>query len=181
LIERHHEIQNQLLGWYLRVENQATEPLFVIEPRAATGRSLLEDNPELVGTFSGGVLFSNEYMFESLLLYWFGCLMLYTSMARVYKKLHPSGTEGIMRLTDITANGQDALKGVEGVADSIATKVCQTIEFCQRATISAPGFQTILLGLWAAQQFFDGRSPRKFRWCQMIIQALQKDLYLTAQ
>jgi hypothetical protein len=177
LIARHRQIQEQLLNWYLRLQSQGSEDLFHIEPRAATGHSLLEDNLELAGTFSGSVLFSSGYIFELHLLYWFGSLLLYTSMARVYKQLKLSTGDG--RSNNMITDWHNKLKQVEGVADSLAVKVCQTIEFCERPSIGAPGFQVVIPGLWAAQQFFDGRSPRKFRWCQIVIKALEKKGFLS--
>ena len=173
------EVQIELLDWYWRVQNQeGSETLFLVESMAAPGLSLLVDEPELVGTFSGSVIFSNHYNFELILLYWFGCIVLYTSVARVYEQLYPSVAERASRLAgdsaSMTSEGYDVLGGIESTADQFATRVCQTIAFCERSTIGYAGFQLMLPSLWAAQQFFYGRSARKVRWCQMIHKGLQK-------
>jgi hypothetical protein len=80
---------------------------------------------------------------------------------------------------NMITDGHNTLKDVEAVADSLAAKVCQTIEFCERPSAGAPEFQMVLPPLWAAQQFFDGRSPQKFRWCQMVIKTLEKKGFLS--
>jgi hypothetical protein len=177
VIARHREIQEKLLHWYGTLQSQEGESLFKIEPRVATGYSLLEEYPELACTFSGGVVFLNGYIFELLLLYWFGSLLLYTSMARVYKQLQLSKGDGTFN--SMITDRHNPLKDVEDVAESLATKVCQTIDFCERPSVGPPGFQIVLPGLWAAQQYFDGRSTRKFRWCQTVTKALEKKGFLS--
>ena len=177
LITRHCRIENQLRNWYHRLQSHGSEDLFLIEQRVAIGQSLLEGNPELVGTFSGSVRFLNGYIFELVLLYWFGSLLLYTSMARAYKQLQLS--MGDSSPNNMITDRLNTLKEVEAVADSLAEKVCQTIEFCERPSVGAPGFQIVLPPLWAAQQFYDGRSSQKFRWCQMVVKALEKKGFLS--
>jgi hypothetical protein len=178
LHERLHETRRQLLNWYWRLQNQECEPLFLVDLRVSTGYSLLGGNPELIGTFSGGILFSDEYVFELLLLYWFAWLMLHASVAREYRSSDQFLTGSTMPLTsepdDIAAEGCGTLKEIESAADDSAKKLCQTIAFCEKPTVDVPGFQLMLPGLWAALQFFDGRSSTKFRWCQMIFKELEK-------
>lgn len=179
LNRRIDEVQSQLLDWYWRVQNQEGRAnLFVVESMIAPGLTLLEDEPELVGTFSGGIIFSNYYNFELIMLYWFGCIMLYTSMTRAYKQLYPSVVERALKLAGLSASmtseGFDVLGGIELTADHFAMRACQAIAFCERSTIGYAGFQLMLPSLWAAQQFFYGQSARKVRWCQMIHKGLQK-------
>lgn len=178
LHERLRETQSQLLSWYWRLQNQESEPLFLVDLRVATGHSLLRDNPELIGTFSGGIIFSDEYVFELLLLYWFAWLMLYASAVREYRSSNKFMTETTMQLTgeldNIAVEGRRTLQEMESAADDSAQKLCQTIAFCEKPTVGTPGFQLMLPGLWAALQFFDGRSSSKFRWCQMIFKGLEK-------
>jgi hypothetical protein len=173
------EVQIQLLGWYWKLQNEeGCGNLYRIESLTASACSPLEDEPYLRGTFSGSVNFSDEYHFELMMIYWFGCIMLYTSIARVHKLLYPGVLQGILRLADepenMTGENYDARREIERTANLFATRVCQTIAFCERSNAGPSRFQITLPGLWAAQQFYRGRCDRKFRWCQMISNALQK-------
>lgn len=168
LIASHYIIQDELLSWYGRLQSHTDEPLFNIKPTVGTGYSLLPEYPE-VGVFSGSIIFLNGYIFELLLLYWYGSLLLYTAMAQVYRQVQHNEI----------GYRYHTLNDVERLADNFATKICQAVEFCEKPSVGPPGFQIILPGLWAAQQFFDGRSPQKFRWCREIIKALEKKGFLS--
>jgi hypothetical protein len=175
-----HRMRIRLLDWYCRLHTQEVEPLFLLESGTATGSSLLQDNPELIGTFSGSVLFSNEYFFEMLLLYWIGWIMIYSSITTVYNSM----TERTMRLINdsdnITTQGCDALKEIELTAEYSAEKLCQAVAFGEKPAVGAASFQIMLPGLWAAQQYFAGRSSRKSRWCQMVAKGLEKKGFMLA-
>jgi hypothetical protein len=171
LIERHRKLQLRLLEWYRTLPDQESEDLYRVDSTVVTGLSLLENSPELAGIFSGSVIFSSEYIFELLLIYWFGSVLLYASLARVLEQLPIGTTHG--NCNDRIAGENSELKEVERGGDYFATKICQTIGFCERPSVGAAGVQIVIPGLWAAQQFFEGRSPRKFHWCRMVIKGLE--------
>ena len=129
LIDGYDKIRSQLLDWYFRLQNHESAPLFQIESSAS--QFLLNDNPELAGIFPGIVVFSNGYVFELLSIYWYGSLLLYTSMARVYTQLQLLRTDGCSN----KVIADDKVIEAETMADNLATKVCQTVEFCQQPSV----------------------------------------------
>lgn len=153
--------------------------MFWIEKRPSTCHPLLVEHPELMGAFSGSLHFPNEYVFESLLLYWFGWLLLYESIPHIYREPQHSTGQSDLRYTGlddstIISAGHGLPDDIETSAASSAEKLCQAVEFCLKPTCGAAAFQVILPALWATLQFYSSRPPLRKRWCQMIFKACEE-------
>jgi hypothetical protein len=210
LLDRSDRTDQGLSEWYGRLQQQTEpEPLYVVDSAPLSiNRPLLsseeddDDDPQLLGLVSGTVLFSNEYLFEVVMLYWFGCLMLYTSLARVHKKLKFLDLEGLIMqqqqqqqddddgdflTTGMMSSSMDATtstilsflsrRDIECTASQLARQVCQTVAFCLQPTAGAQGFQFMLATLWAAQEYFRLRSAPHYSWCQQVFGVMAKRGY----
>lgn len=193
LLDWSYTTEEELLNWYWGVQNNEQVPLFWVDNRPPEHQSLLDEDSDLIGTFPEAVLFSNPYTTQLMLLYWCASVILYPSMAQMQHKLRSlEALEKPLSSLDLNDTSRDRrlhsttvgssprrsrareLKEIESTGDYFATKVCQSMAFCAKHTTGALGFQAALSRLWAAQQFFDGRSNRKFRWCQMALKNFKK-------
>ncbi|KAL1970238.1 hypothetical protein VTN77DRAFT_5398 [Rasamsonia byssochlamydoides] len=185
LLHQFYQTETQLFEWYARLQQNEPEPLYWVDSTPLSSRPLSEEeDPTLLGLFSGTVLFSNEYVFELVILYWFGSLMLYTSMAQVYQKVQLQvqfvGIEGLMQQADRSAAILSFLlrRDIECTASHFARLACQTVAFCLQPTAGAQGFQMMLPTLWAAQEYFRLRSAAHcYYWCQRVFGVMAKRGY----
>jgi hypothetical protein len=183
LLDRFEKTDGALLSWYRRLEQEAEpEPLYWEDRAPLSNRPLsTQDDPQLLGLFSGTIRFSNGYRFELVMLYWFGRLRLYTSLVRMCQKLqsHRPCLEDVENVDSINATILCFLsrRDIEDTSSHLARHVCQTVAFCLQSTSGAQGFQFMLACLWAAQEYFRLRSASQYSWCQQVFWLMAKKGY----
>jgi hypothetical protein len=65
------------------------------------------------------------------------------------------------------------LDEIEAVAECFAVRLCQAMVSGENYSYGSAMRQPVMATLWMAQQFFKDRFPKRFLWCQTVLQRLE--------
>ncbi|THC89009.1 hypothetical protein EYZ11_011550 [Aspergillus tanneri] len=177
ILREFRQLEVQLLQWYWRLQCKETVPLFDLQYALPTDERFVTDETSQIA------FFSQQHLFELLMLYWLGCVVLYTFGAEVPWQMEvnlpgPTLLSEAVKVpnadTTLTAlliekGGIGGAEESEQLAAHFAHRVCQSVAFCMRPGFAMAGLQILMTPVWAAKQFFLHRTPGKVKWCQMAL------------
>ncbi|EED21594.1 hypothetical protein TSTA_088300 [Talaromyces stipitatus ATCC 10500] len=204
LMWRCHSLRDELVTWYADFQTKETGPLFYLEPEEQ--HPYLDPDSELNGVFPDSVTFQTPYIAQLLLLYWYGEVIVHGAMSIAHRYLwgqsptnpessgttpsstaSPSTTASVTteKLTEarqqMTMLEGETLANIEIIGEYFAAKICQAMAGCGRNSLQGYGFQTAMVPLWAAQQYYLDRSTRKYLWCRTVLMNFSRKGFVVAQ
>ncbi|EED24598.1 conserved hypothetical protein [Talaromyces stipitatus ATCC 10500] len=163
-----HAIYLRLTEWYVEFEKQEPVGLYDCGPLDRKGHPYLDaDKSHLYSMFPQVISFRDTYVAQNLLMYWFGQLVVHTTMLQLYvsrekhqNRLNPDAFPGNYKGIHSISRGN-----VQKAGDYYATKICQSTANLR----GGYGFQIVMVPLWAAQQFYDICQDPRYEWCQTVL------------
>ncbi|KAF9884694.1 hypothetical protein FE257_001323 [Aspergillus nanangensis] len=154
---------------------------------------LLQERPDLADVFPEVIEFTDQYTFQIILLCWTGFFIMYWEASEVMRILdtdfgdaqfsrspphttpgcHARIDEDECRLTCWPSQPdqqiETTVREVEALATIFATRICQAMSFCDKYPFGSALKLPSLSPLWIVQQFFHGRSDRRWLWCKTVL------------
>lgn len=197
LLWRCHILRDELVTWYADFQSKETGPLFYLEPEER--HPYLDPDSDLNDLFPDSVTFQTPYIAQILLLYWYGEVVVHSVMSHVHQymgseqtpksEISEATTTTTTSTDNLTASQQqqvttmmddEMIANIETVGEYFASKICQAMAGCGRNSLQGYGFQVALVPLWAAQDFYRLRSPRKYMWCRTVLTNFSKRGFVLA-
>ncbi|KAH8698432.1 hypothetical protein BGW36DRAFT_145775 [Talaromyces proteolyticus] len=182
LLGKCHALRDELIFWYAGFQSEESGPLFYLELEER--HPYLDPDSDLQDVFPESVTFQNAYIAQILLLYWYGEVVVHSIMSHMHR-FTQKNTQNVDNTATATPPEQqvtgDVIRDVDTVGEHFASKICQAMAGCGRNCLQGYGFQIALVPLWAAQQFFFQRSPRKYKWCQTVLVNFSTKGFVLAQ
>lgn len=207
LLWKCHALRDELVAWYANFQSRESNPLFTLEPEEQ--HPFLEPGSDLNSVFPSSVKFHSPYVAQMLLLYWYGEVVVHSAMSTAHRYLlatnsgaaapESSGTSPsasaspsttVSVTTDKMAEARqqmnigegETLANIETIGEYFAAKICQAMAGCGSSNqLQGYGFQIAIVPLWAAQQYYYLRSPRKYMWCRNVLTNFGRKGFLVAQ
>lgn len=185
LLGKYRALRDQLANWYSGF--QSTEPgsLFYLEKEQQ--HPYLDPDSDLNDLFPESVVFQTPYIAQLLMLYWYGEVLVHSVPAHVYRYLSkqapnsPGSAQTAMEAVSRYLKDDETIDNSEATGDYFASKICQAMAGCGRNSLQGYGFQIALVPLWAAQEFYLTRSPRKYTWCRTVLTNFSTRGFVVAQ
>lgn len=163
-----HAIHVLLTQWYVAYKDQELEGLYECGPLAPESHPYLDaEKPHLYSMFPQYIYFRDTYVAQNMLMYWFGQLVVHTSMVQLYdaRKKHGTRLNSDAFPSEYKGVHKTSREKLQKSGDYYATKICQSASSLK----GGYGFQIIMVPLWAAQQFYDICQDPRYDWCQTVL------------
>lgn len=163
-----HAIHVRLSQWYVTFEDQELEGLYECGPLGPKSHPYLDaEKLHLYSMFPQVISFRDTYVAQNMLMYWFGQLVVHTSMVQLYvaREKHQNRLNSGAFPSEYKGIHKTLRERLQQTGDYYATKICQSTASLK----GGYGFQIVMVPLWAAQQFYDICQDPRYDWCQTVL------------
>lgn len=163
-----HAIHVRLTQWYITFEDEELEGLYEFGPLGPKSHPHLDaEKSHLYSMFPQVITFRDTYVAHNMLMYWFGQLVVHTSMVQLYvaREKHQNRLNSGAFPSEYKGIHKTSRERLQKTGDFYATKICQSAASLR----GGYGFQIIMVPLWAAQQFYDICQDSRYEWCQTVL------------
>ena len=171
-----HERWVDLLQMIFRTEcffknwmKTTTAQLSLYQPTVATLQSVTKD----IGTSPAEVSFPTLYAARLHLLYWSSVILYESILHLLQRRQIDSDVIGTLscNIFDPLKNAS-MIKNYEGLSDTFANNICQSVRFCLRPVYGVNGKTLVLLPLWIARNHLQHYDDGRARWCSSLLNEL---------